>query len=146
MSEVKGNELKKQNQGVEVELGGQTRTMRFDLNAFAEIEEMFGSIEDAMNALEKGSIKSVRALLWASLIHEETDENGDPKITPKQVGSWINLSQLNELAQKLGEAIQAALPEDAQGEEGENPLEKAQEVQEKKQKEYQTKQKQKEAK
>jgi hypothetical protein len=87
------------------------RHLLFDLNAFAEIEEKFGSIEEAMKALEKGSIKAVRVLLWAGLVHEELDENDEPKISVREVGSWVSVGMLEDIAKKLGEAIKEAYPE-----------------------------------
>lgn len=80
------------------------RHLKFDLNAFAELEEEYGNIEDALKQMEKGSIKALRAILWAGLIHE--DEN----LTPKQVGSLIGLSDLEELAKSLTKAIKGHLP------------------------------------
>ncbi len=88
------------------------RNLLYDLNAFAEIEEHYGSIDEAMAALEKGSIKAVRVLLWAGLIHEELDEKEQPKITVRQVGSWIAPSMLQDIADKLGQAIGSAIPEE----------------------------------
>ena len=81
------------------------RHLKFDLNAFAEIEEQYGSVDEAMDALEKGSIKALRVVLWAGLIHEELDENGNPKITPKEVGSLIDITSLAMLQKKLDEAM-----------------------------------------
>ena len=82
----------------------QTRYLRFDLNAFAELEEEYGDIETAMTNLEKGSIKALRAILWAGLLHE------DSSLTPKQVGSWISIQDLPSLSGTLGEAIRTAMP------------------------------------
>jgi hypothetical protein len=88
------------------------RHLKFDLNAFAEIEELYGSVDRAMDALEKGSIKALRAMLWAGLIHEELDDNGNPTITPRQVGSLINVADLPMLTEKIGEAMNLDLGED----------------------------------
>lgn len=97
------------------------RHLRFDLNAFAEIEELYGSVDDAMAALEKGSIKALRAILWAGLIHEELDGNENPKITPRQVGSLIEVKDLPMLSKKIEEAIGTGL-----GEAGDAPLTESQ--------------------
>lgn len=87
------------------------RTLFFDLNSFAELEEAYGSVEEAMKVMESGSIKAVRTLLWAGLIHEEMDEEGNYKITPKQVGSWITLDRMTYISDKLGQAIRSAVPQ-----------------------------------
>jgi hypothetical protein len=80
------------------------RNLRFDLNAFAELEEAYGDIEQAMKAMEKGSIKALRAILWAGLIHEEET------LTQKQIGAMIGLQDLQELAQQLSKAMQGHMP------------------------------------
>lgn len=87
-----------------------TRTLVYDLNAFAELEENFGSIEEAMKALEGGKIKAIIAILWAGLVHE------DESLTPKQVGSIIGLADLQIVADALGKAITSAMPEAPKGE------------------------------
>lgn len=97
-------------------LGGRKRTLQFDLNAFAELEVRFGSVNEAMKALKNGGMKGIRSILWAALIHDEAilDENtGEPisyKITPFEVGSWIKPQMLPELSEKLTEAMGVNLP------------------------------------
>lgn len=81
------------------------RVLLFDLNAFIELEEKFGTVDKALQALSDGSIKALRALLWAGLLHE--DEN----LTEKTVGALIGLGDLQEVAQAINEAVMSALPE-----------------------------------
>jgi len=90
------------------------RHMKFDLNAFAEIEEQYGSVEAAMDALEQGSIKALRIVLWAGLIHEELDDKGEAKITPKFIGSLISIQDLPSLVSKIGEAMNVDMGEIAE--------------------------------
>ena len=87
------------------------RTLLLDFNAFAELDEKYGSIEAAMEALKpKGkdgiSIKALRAFLWAGLVHE--DEN----LTEKQVGVLMGMANLDEIAKAMNEALNSSLPED----------------------------------
>jgi hypothetical protein len=102
---------------VTIELGGKTRAIRFDLNAFAELELRFGSVQEAMKALESGSMKSVRTILWSGLIHEEAviDEvTGEPikyNITPYQVGGWVEPSRMQEISEKISLAVQSGIPD-----------------------------------
>jgi hypothetical protein len=102
---------------VTIELGGKKRTIKYDLNAFAELELRFGSVQKAMESLETGSMKSVRTVLWAGLIHEEAiiDEIlGEPtgyKITPFDVGGWVEPSMMQEISNKIAQAVQGDLPE-----------------------------------
>jgi len=102
---------------VKIELGGKERIIKYDLNAFAELEKRFGSVEIAMTDLQKGSLASIKMILWVGLIHEEAtiDEfTGDVisyGITPYQVGGWITPSMLPMVSEKLGEAITDGSPE-----------------------------------
>ena len=91
------------------------RHLQFDLNAFALLEEKYGSVEEALNTLETGSIKAIREVLWAGLVHEELDEKFEPKISPIQVGSWIGISGLEALTEKIKEALDQAKPVEAEG-------------------------------
>lgn len=100
-------------------LGGKERTIQFDMNAFAELEKRYGSVQAAMKALAKGTIKEVKICLWAGLIHEEAifDEHDDTEpigynITPYQVGSWIKTpAQMTEAANKLNVAMGMKMPD-----------------------------------
>lgn len=118
----KVREVKSKRKGVPIELGGETRHLRFDLNAFAELEDHYGDIEQAMNALEKGSIRALRMILWAGLIHENMDENGNPTLSIKEVGSWIDINDLKSLSGTLGEAMREALPTEEAGQESNQPV------------------------
>lgn len=98
-----------------VELGGRERELKFDLNAYAELEKKFGSVEIAMKTLEKGNMASIKTIVWAALIHEEAnlDEDGELigyKITPFKVGSWIDTGNLPEVSAKLSSALGGSLP------------------------------------
>jgi hypothetical protein len=98
-------------------IGGKERHLKFDLNAYAELEERFGSMDGAMKALSTGSMKSLRTILWAGLIHEEAviDENtGEPikyNITPYQVGSWVSAENLPIITNKLNESMSKSMPD-----------------------------------
>lgn len=83
---------------------GVERTVRFTLNAMAELEDKYGSIEAAFAALESNSIKAVRFILWTGLMH--SDEN----LTEMQVGNLIDMQYLNGLQDTLGTAFGNDLP------------------------------------
>ena len=96
---------------------GVERSIKFTLNAMAELEDRYGSVEAAFKQLDNGSIKAVRCILWAGLIHE------DPDLTEQQVGNLIDLQYLQELMSSIGDAFdndmpnEQSLPEEA----GQNP-------------------------
>ena len=88
---------------VTLELGGQTRRLRYDLNAIAEIGERLG-IKVRLNHLLEDlfdqtlPLSTVRTILWAGLVHENND------LTEEMVGAWVdqdNLAQVVEGFTKL---------------------------------------------
>jgi len=91
------------------------RHILLDLNAMVEFEELTGISLTKKVDTEKMGAKELRVLLWVCLIHE--DEN----LTLKQVGTWINTGNMAEIAQRINEAFQAAMPE-AEGKEESGPL------------------------
>ena len=82
------------------------RTLLFDLNGFAELEDKFDSLDQAFQKMQQGSVKGTRTLLWAGLLHE--DEN----LTERQVGAMISLTNVESIMEQITEALTAALPED----------------------------------
>lgn len=97
---------------------GKDRYIRFDLNAFAEMENIYGDMEQAEAKLAEGSIKEIRRILWIGLIWDEAildDVTGEPigyKITPYQVGTWLDTSNMSAVIKELTMAINASLPEE----------------------------------
>ena len=91
------------NKGIDIVLD-KPRKLKFDLNAFAELEETFGDVETAMAELEKGKIKALRAILWAGLVHE------DAALTVTDVGSMIDMSNLEVVMEAINRGISGALP------------------------------------
>jgi len=95
----------KKSKDVKIKLkDGVERTLVFDLNAMAELEDKYGSVDAAFEMLDKNSIKALRFILWAGLIHE--DEN----LTERQVGSLIDMQYMQEIMGTLGEAFEADMP------------------------------------
>ena len=83
---------------------GVTRTLKYDLNAMAELEELYGDVDAVFAKLEKGSFKSIRSVLWAGLLHE------DHTLTEQQVGSLIDIASLQDLTTVLSGALESDLP------------------------------------
>lgn len=96
------------------------RELKFDMNAFALLEDKYGSVDSAMDKMMEGSMKDIKNVLWAGLVHDEVKEfdedTGEPikyNITPYQVGSWVsNTGMLAEVTKKLTEAMAQGMPED----------------------------------
>jgi hypothetical protein len=97
---------------------GKMRYIDFDLNAFAEMEKAYGSMEEANKALSSGRMEHIRKILWLGCIWQETNLDpvtGEPvsyNITPFQVGHWLNARNMKSTIQKLVAAINGALPEE----------------------------------
>lgn len=95
---------------------GKERYIKFDMNAFAEMEERFGSMEQAQERLQGGSMKDIRTVLWLGLIWNEVvldDVTGEPvryTLSQYQVGSWLDTLNMKEILVKLQEAITGSLP------------------------------------
>lgn len=101
-----------------INLGGKQRSIKFDLNAYGELEDKYGTVQEAMEKLKTGNLKAVKTILWAGLIHEEAilDEiTGEPlryAISPYMVGSWITPDKLANVVKELNAAMLAHLPKD----------------------------------
>ena len=78
------------------------RTLRYGINALAKIEDIIGRPIMGLD-LEKFGIKELLAIVYAGLYHE------DKTLTVEKVGDLIDdYSNLNEIADKLGEALTQA--------------------------------------
>lgn len=80
------------------------RHIMFDLNAFGDLEEEFGDITKAFEALQGGSVNTIKKLLWMGLKHE------DEFLTERQVGSLITFNRLTEIMELVGVAMGEGLP------------------------------------
>lgn len=87
-----------------IKLGNKTRYLHYDLNAFAELEEIYGSIDKAMEALCGGSVKAVINVLWAGLLHESEE------LSQKDVGKMFDFSQMQAVGKAVSTAINEAMP------------------------------------
>jgi hypothetical protein len=77
------------------------RNLRYTMNALAEIEDILGVPLSEMENV-KMTIKNVRVILWAGLIHE------DPELTQEEVGNMVDLGNFKEVQEKVAEAFAMA--------------------------------------
>lgn len=89
---------------ITIKINGEEHHLRFTLNAFAELEEAYGTIDTALEKLNTGSIKAIRKLLWAGLLHE------NPDIKELDVGNMVDTSNIKEFSESLAQALTAAMP------------------------------------
>ena len=93
-------------ESISIELGGKVRHLRYTFNALVALEEELGiPISEIGEILAKPRLKPIRALIWASLLHE------DKSLTPEDVGEMLGPERLGEIAEKVGEAFTIAFPD-----------------------------------
>lgn len=85
---------------------GVERELRFTLNAMAEMEDKYGSVDAAFKKLDEGSIKAARFILWAGLLHL-----GDESLTEKRVGDLIDLQSMQDIMKSMSEAMSEDMPQ-----------------------------------
>lgn len=85
---------------------GVERELKYTLNAMAEMEDRYGSVDAAFKALESNSMKAVRFILWAGLMHS------DEGLTEQQVGALIDIQCMEEISNIMNEAFSSDMPEE----------------------------------
>lgn len=84
---------------------GVERTLKYTLNAMAELEDKYGSVAEAFKKLDEGSFKAIRFILWVGLVH------GDPSLTEQTVGNLIDMQYMSEFMNNIGDALGSDMPE-----------------------------------
>lgn len=94
-----------------VDLGdGVEREVILSLNAMADLEEKYGSIEAAFAKVQEGSVAAIRYLLWCILVPD-----GDEDLTEKEVGKLIRIDNLSEIMSNLMDVLEEQLPDGSTG-------------------------------
>ena len=89
---------------VPIKIDDKDYNLRYDMNAFADIEEEYGGINEAMSAMRDGSVVAMRKLLWFGLRHE------NESLTERQAGALLDLAGMSIVIEPLTEAIESSLP------------------------------------
>lgn len=100
---MKAAELR--NKGIKFTLGNKEYELKFNMNTFCELEEIYGDINKALEDLQLMKIKAIRALLYAAIKVE------DNSATLKSVGDLLQLSDLERLGTVINEALSESMPE-----------------------------------
>lgn len=100
---MKAAELK--NKGIKFTLGDKEYELKFNMNTFCELEDVYGDLNKAFDDLQNMKIKAIRALIYAAV--KVCDEN----ITLKDVGELLGLDDLERLGTAINEALNTAMPE-----------------------------------
>ncbi len=101
---VTGKDL--QPQKTTIELKGKKYEMNFDLNAMAELEDIFGSLQIAIAELKKKKLKAVRSFLYAVL------KSSDEELTEFEVGKLIDMNNFTSIEKSITKLINNAFEED----------------------------------
>lgn len=101
---ISGKDL--QPQKTIIELKGKKYEMNFDLNAMAELEDIFGSLRIAIVELKKKKLKAVRSFLYAVL--KSTDES----LTEFEVGKLIDMNNFTSIEKAITKLINNAFEEE----------------------------------
>jgi hypothetical protein len=100
---LKAAELK--NKGIKLTLGDKEYELKFNMNTFCELEEVYGDINKAFDDLQNMKIKAIRALIYAAIKAQEED------ITLKEVGEMLGVKDLERLGKAINNALDSAMPE-----------------------------------
>lgn len=88
---------------------GVERELKFTLNAMAELEDRYGSVQAAFEALDNNSVKAARCILWAGLLHTEEG------LTEMQVGNLLDVKSLQSIMASMSDALVEDMPEQEEG-------------------------------
>lgn len=84
---------------------GVERELSYTLNAMAEMEDRYGSVEAAFKEVETGRMKAIRFMIWAGLLHTEEG------LTEQQVGNLIDVQCMENIMQTMQQALGEDMPE-----------------------------------
>ena len=93
-----------------VEIGEKEYELRYDMNTFAKMEEMFGSVEKALASLDmkgKGQIESVLNIFYLGLVG---DKNFNYSL--EDFKKEISFASIGGVMELVLEAIGSALPKE----------------------------------
>lgn len=101
------------------------RTVFYDFNAYAELEEQFGSLDNMFRRIEKPKLKDLQMLLWAGLLHELPDPvikdgktiyyDDEEPFTVRKVGSILHgIKDLAQINFAVFTAVAEAMPQGKQ--------------------------------
>ncbi len=100
---MKASELK--NKGIKFMLGDKEHELKFNMNTFCEIEEIYGDLNKFFDDLQDMKIKAIRALIYAAVKVDDEDA------TLKSVGDKLSIQDLERLGSAINEALSQAMPE-----------------------------------
>ena len=105
---------------VRLEIGGRDRVLRFDMNALAELEDRLKMPLSLIFNENNVGVRTIRECLFVGLRHR------DRKLTPKDVGDWMEFDRMTEYGEVIGQALALATGQDPKaatgGDDDDGPL------------------------
>lgn len=86
-----------------LKIGETEYTLAYDLNAFAELEDIYGTLDKAHKAIQKGSMKAILDFLWAGLLRDQA-------LSKKEVGTLLDIDGMFKATPIILDALAAATP------------------------------------
>lgn len=99
---MKGKQL--QTKKIEIELADGIHECVFDMNALAEIEDIYGDIQTGLNQFQIKPIGALRVFIYALL------KKDNEKITISEAGSLIPLDKIETVVKNISDALSEAMP------------------------------------
>lgn len=95
-------QLRNKNVETKVNIDGKEYELTFNFGVLGELEDIYGSIDKALNEIQQGKVKAITNFIYANMIQEDENEN----LTVKQVGKMLDMNFIVELTSKMGKAIE----------------------------------------
>jgi hypothetical protein len=92
------------NKGAAITLDKERRLL-FTLNAMAEVEERFGSVDKIYTLQDDGSKFSANLRWFYTLLLNSGREDGEDALTEEQVGRLIHAGNYNEMSKAVSQAV-----------------------------------------
>ncbi|MEG0282281.1 MAG: hypothetical protein RR662_03815 [Clostridia bacterium] len=132
----KGKSLKKITTDIKrkIEIKGIEYDCKLDMNALAELEDIYGDFQLAFARFKEKPNTTVRAIIYA-VIKKEYAEKAcikESEVTIGEIGSLIELKDLSRLCELVGQLINDSFPEATENIEELEELEELEETEEKK--------------
>ena len=92
-------------------LGGKKRSLRFNMNFWAEFTDQLGvGLEQIGEVFEGGiSISAIRALIYSALITHEREQGKEIDYKIYTVGSWLDEMDASELEKIMGAMMESKI-------------------------------------
>ncbi|GKX65649.1 hypothetical protein [Inconstantimicrobium mannanitabidum] len=87
---------------VTLEIGGKEYELTYNFGVLGELEECYGTVEKAMQELQKGKIKAISRWIWANMLVQDDNEN----LTVRQVERMLNVDFMERVIEKMNLAME----------------------------------------